>query len=73
MVRCNRFVIEPNIFKTEINNQDGYYEHRVDYDLVIYDRVNKRKVVEVNTGNEKLDDELAEQILTMLNIKFIGE
>ena len=71
MVRCERFVIEFNFNNRNIYDDEyvqGYVPHPV-----IHDRVMKQDIVEINTGNEKLDEELAEAILSMVNIKFIGE
>ena len=71
MVRCERFVIEFNFNKRNIYDDEyvqGYVPHPV-----IHDRVMKQDIVEINTGDEDIDMELAEAILTMLNIKFMGK
>lgn len=71
MVRCERFVIEFNFNKKNIYSDEyveGYVLHPI-----IYDRVMKQDIVEINTGDGDIDMELAEAILTMLNIKFMGK
>lgn len=71
MVRCDRFVIELRFEKIT----DGYGDTILSLSPhpIIYDRVNRKEIIKINTGDEKLDEELAEAILTMLNIKFIGK
>lgn len=71
MVRCDRFIIEQRGTKEIIR----YDECSVYYHVhpIIYDRVNKKEIIEVNTGDDELDTELIESILTMLNIKYVGE
>lgn len=71
MVRCERFVIEFNFNKRNICGDEyvqGYVPHPV-----IHDRVMKKEIVEINTGDGDIDMELAEAILTMVNIKFMGK
>lgn len=71
MVRCDRFVIEFNFNKENIYSDEyvlGYVPHPV-----IYDRVMKHDIVEINTGDDDIDMELAEAVLTMLNIKYIAK
>ena len=69
MVRVERFVKEYAMDSMEING----YERVSHWATSIYDRVNKKEIVKITTGDDMLDDELAEQLLTMLNIKFIGK
>ena len=68
MVRCERFVIlyagNNECSKDTVN----YYLHPI-----IFDRVEQKTIVDINTGDGDIDMELAESILTMVNIKFIGE
>lgn len=73
MVWVDRFVIETkylekrhtiDCYKT-VREFQGYY--------IIYDRVRKEEVISISTGYEKIDEELAEAILTMLNIKFMNK
>ena len=72
-MRIDRFVIENRVIDEE--RSLTYSEHIVRYVTfpVIYDRLRKREIVEINTGDEGLDLELAEVMLTCLNIKCIGE
>ena len=71
MVRCERFVIEFNFNKKNIYSDEyevGYVPHPI-----IYDRVMKKEIVEIDTGDGDIDMELAESVLTMVNIKFVGK
>lgn len=74
MVRCDRFVIK-KLEKSRVIEITEYYNkcYKILYNRVIFDRVNQKVMAVIDTGNEKLDEELAEAILTMLNIKFIGK
>ena len=73
MVRCERFVIE-KLEKSRVIELTEYYNkcYKILYNRVIFDRVNQKVMAVIDTGNEKLDEELAESILTMLNIKYVG-
>jgi len=75
MVRCDRFVIEFDFNRKDDQVIYGENECVVGYlpHPVIYDWVMKKEIVEINTSDSDIDMELAEAILTMLNIKFIGE
>lgn len=70
MVRCERFTIEYSVANTKVL---GEYCIESELKSEIYDRVQKKNVVTIDTGDEELNDELAQQVLTMLNIKFIGK
>lgn len=74
MVRCERFVIE-KLEKSRVIELTEHYNrcYKILYNRVIFDRVNQKVMGVIDTGNEKLDEELAEVILTMLNIKFMGK
>lgn len=71
MVRCERFVIEFRFEKITDEYGDTILSHNP-YPI-IYDRVNRKEIIKINTGDEKLDNEMVEAVLTMLNIKFIGK
>lgn len=72
MVRIERFVREYGIDRVSINGYNP--DDRIpEWSTVIYDRVKKREIAKFNTGDEFLDEKLAEQVITMLNIEFIGE
>ena len=73
MVRCERFVIE-KLEKSRVIELTEYYNrcYKIIYNRVIFDRVNQKVMAVIDTGNEKLDEELAEAVLTMLNIKYVG-
>ena len=71
MVRIDRFTIEYELIGHTI--QSGSYEQVSEWAYSIFDRLKREYIVRFKTGDEKLDKELAEQVLTMLNIKFIGE
>lgn len=73
MVRCERFVIE-KLEKSRIIKLTEHYNkcYKIIYNLIIFDRVNQKVMAVIDTGNEKLDEELAEAVLTMLNIKYVG-
>lgn len=68
MVRCERFV------KMYRGKNEHYNSYEVQYFLhpFIFDRVKQKTIVDVDTGDNELDDELIESILTMLNIKYIS-
>lgn len=68
-MRIERFVIEER--EDVITNKYGKCVE-IEYSCVIYDRVVKKDIVEIKTGHGGLNKELAESILTMLNIKYIG-
>lgn len=54
-----------------ISNPEDDYIHQLNWGVV--DRLNYSRAIAVfNTGDDELDYELAEQVLTMLNIKYIG-
>ena len=73
MVWVDRFVIETRYVEKRhtidsyetVREFQGYY--------IIYDRVKKEEVISISTGDEKIDEELAEATLTMLNIKFMNK
>lgn len=69
-MRIERFVIEER--EDVITDRNGCCIG-IEYSFVIYDRVAKKDIIEVKTGYGGLNKELAESILTMLNIKHIGE
>lgn len=71
MVRCERFIIELRFEK--ITDEYGDTILSLNPYPIIYDRVDRKEIIKINTGDEKLDEELAEAVLTMLNIKFIGK
>lgn len=74
ILRCERFVIEKKIVdKERYSDYDCVRVSKVRFCCLIYDRVAKKEIIRVNTGNEELDKELAEAILTMLNIKYVGK
>ena len=68
MVRCERFV------KNYRGRNEPCNSYEVQYVLhpIIFDRVKQKTIVDVDTGDSELDDELIENILTMLNIKYVG-
>lgn len=72
-MRIERFAIEKKYVRKE--HKFGKYEtvEKFVYDLIIYDRLKRKKIVEIDTDDPELDKELAEAILTMLNIKCVGE
>ncbi len=70
MVRCERFIIECSVTDTVVFDE-YVMTHKLKSE--VYDRVQKKKIVTIDTGDEELNDELAQQVLTMLNIKFIGK
>lgn len=74
MVRIDRFVIEHKEIGVTKEWEDilGVVTKHL-FSVVIYDRLKREHIAEINTGDNKLDEEIAEQVLTMLNIKFIGE
>ena len=72
MVRCERFVIEYDVDNCGSEKKWGNVISYKCYP-VIYDRVNKRKIIKINIGDDEINDEIAERVLTMLNIKFMGE
>ena len=73
MVWVDRFVIEDRFI--EDSNSITYYETVRKFKVykIIYDRVKKEEVITISTGDEIIDEELAESILTMLNIKYMGK
>ena len=73
MVRCDRFVIEKRIYPTEHNIEHYNQEISYEFSQIIYDRVDRKIVAEIKTGLGGLDKDIAKQILTMLNIAFIGD
>lgn len=71
MVKCERFVIGYDAINRKINtfpDESIYVFHPI-----IYDRVNRRKIVSIDVGDDEINDEIAERVLTMLNIKFINK
>ena len=70
MVKCERFVIECSVANTYAYGV-CCIENKLKSE--VYDRIQKKKIVTIDTGDEKLNDELAQQVLTMLNIKFMGK
>lgn len=74
MVRCDRFVIE-KLEKSRVIEITEHFNkcYKILYNRIIFDRVNQKVMAVIDTGDVELDEELAEAILTMLNIKFIGE
>ena len=78
ILRCERFVIEKKIADKKVEYSSDYdynciHVTRLVYSLVIYDRVAKKEIILIDTGNHDLDKELAEALLTMLNIKYVGK
>lgn len=71
MVRCDRFIIEYH--PDEIKYSSGDVCMKYTLHPTIYDRVKRKIIVEIDTGNRDINNELAEAILTMLNIKYIGD
>ena len=74
MVRIDRFVIEHKEIGTTVewDRVFGRFAKHL-FSVVIYDRLKRKHIAEINTGDDKLDEEIAEQVKTMLNIKLIGE
>ena len=74
MVRIDRFAIEHKDIGTtnEWDNRFGMVTKYL-FSVVIYDRLKRKHIAEINTGDNKLNEEIAEQVKTMLNIKLIGE
>ena len=74
MVRIDRFAIEhKEIGITEEWDKMLGRVTKYLFSVVIYDRLKREHIAEINTGDNKLNEEIAEQVKTMLNIKLIGE
>ena len=74
ILRCERFVIEKKVVGKECySNYDWERVSKLNFCSLIYDRVAKREIIRLNTGNDGLNKELAEALLTMLNIKYVGK
>lgn len=67
-MRCERFV------KKYRGGNEHCSSNAVQYFLhpIIFDRVKQKTIVDVDTGDSELDDELIENIMTMLNIKYVN-
>lgn len=67
-MRCERFVIEYGTIRESCSiNRIKYRFHPI-----IFDRVKQKEIISVDTGDEGLNKELIENILTMLNIKYVS-
>ncbi len=67
-MRCERFIIEYRTIRESCSiNRIKYCFHPI-----IFDRVKQKEIIKVDTGDSELDDELIENILTMMNIKYVG-
>lgn len=68
MVRCERFV-------THYKLGEGKYcgESVISYTghPVIYDRVEMRNIVEINTGYSDIDEEIVDELMNILNRKYL--
>lgn len=67
-MRCERFVKKYHAIREFCSiNRIKYCFHPI-----IFDRVKQKTIVDVDTGDSELDDELIENIMTMLNIKYVN-
>lgn len=78
MVRCDRFTIEQVVIDKKEERVVSYHRNvtlcmEVTLSATIYDRVEKKDIVEIKTNDSDLNKEIAEQVVTMLNIKYMGE
>lgn len=74
MVWVERFIIK-NEFSHHEYEWSGTYGRITKYKTytTIYDRVQEKRIIKIDTGDEELNEELAEAILTMLNIKYMNK
>ena len=74
MVWVERFIIK-NEFSHKEYEWDNMFGAVTKYKTysTIYDRIQEKEIIKIDTGDEKLNEELAEATLTMLNIKFMNK
>lgn len=68
MVRCERFVTQ-----YKMNERKYCGESLIDYTVhpVIYDRVEMRNIIEINTGYSDIDEEIVDELMNLLNRKYL--
>lgn len=68
MVRCERFVAQ---CKMDERKCGGESVISYTYHPVIYDRVEMRNIIEINTGYSDIDAEIVDELMNILNRKYL--
>ena len=68
MVRCERFV---TLYKKDERKYCGESVMCYTFHPVIYDRVEMRNIIEINTGYSDIDEEIVDEMMNLLNRKYL--